>query len=349
MNTIVDKHKLEFKGNASEYFRIWIVNPFLSIVTLGIYSAWAKVRKKKYFYRNTHLDGHSFDFHANPVAILKGRLIAAPVFVLYLTSGYFLPGVEFVILLMVMLLLPWLIVRSRIFNLRNTSFRNLRFDFARRFKAAYKVLGIYGLLATVTLGLAYPLFALKLRDFIVNNTSFGRTSFRFSGDASAFYVFYLAAIALFVTAFVLVLLPLWTWVLRPAVSQMEASQNTEIFALGVFGGLISVLVLYLPAFAYAQSRVTNYTFWNTAIESNTLRATWRARDLYWIYSTNMIAIIASVGFLIPWASVRVARYQLERISLSVPESLDGFIGRFEDAESATGEELADIFDIDIGI
>ena len=30
---------LRFTGSGSEYFRIWITNTFLTIVTLGIYSA----------------------------------------------------------------------------------------------------------------------------------------------------------------------------------------------------------------------------------------------------------------------------------------------------------------------
>jgi len=30
---------LRFTGSGSEYFRIWITNTFLSIVTLGIYGA----------------------------------------------------------------------------------------------------------------------------------------------------------------------------------------------------------------------------------------------------------------------------------------------------------------------
>ena len=69
-----------FHGRAGEYFRIWIVNIMLSIVTLGIYSAWAKVRNKRYFYSNTELDGSSFEYLADPVAILKGRLIAVGIF-----------------------------------------------------------------------------------------------------------------------------------------------------------------------------------------------------------------------------------------------------------------------------
>jgi uncharacterized membrane protein YjgN (DUF898 family) len=60
----------EFRGSGAEYFRIWIVNLLLTIVTLGIYSAWAKVRRLRYFYGNTYLDGHSFEFHGRPLAIL---------------------------------------------------------------------------------------------------------------------------------------------------------------------------------------------------------------------------------------------------------------------------------------
>ena len=50
---------LRFNGNGAEYFGIWIVNLLLSIVTLGIYSAWAKVRRLQYFYRHTELAGSS--------------------------------------------------------------------------------------------------------------------------------------------------------------------------------------------------------------------------------------------------------------------------------------------------
>ena len=53
-------HRVTFTGKASEYFGIWIVNVLLTILTLGIYSAWAKVRRNRYFYGNSFIDGHSF-------------------------------------------------------------------------------------------------------------------------------------------------------------------------------------------------------------------------------------------------------------------------------------------------
>ena len=64
-------YPVRFLGTGSEYFRIWIVNLLLTIVTLGIYSAWAKVRRLKYMYRNTQIAGSSFDYHGSPIAILK--------------------------------------------------------------------------------------------------------------------------------------------------------------------------------------------------------------------------------------------------------------------------------------
>ena len=76
-----------FTGSGSEYFRIWIVNLILSVVTLGIYSAWAKVRRLEYLYRNTRVAGASFDYHGRPLAILKGRIIAVLLFGGYTAAG----------------------------------------------------------------------------------------------------------------------------------------------------------------------------------------------------------------------------------------------------------------------
>ena len=66
-------HRVTFTGKASEYFGIWIVNVLLTILTLGIYSAWAKVRRNRYFFGNTVLLGRSFEYHARGLQILVGR------------------------------------------------------------------------------------------------------------------------------------------------------------------------------------------------------------------------------------------------------------------------------------
>ena len=40
----ITAHPLEFTGSGGEYFRVWIVNLLLSIVTLGFYTPLARRR-----------------------------------------------------------------------------------------------------------------------------------------------------------------------------------------------------------------------------------------------------------------------------------------------------------------
>ena len=88
-----------FTGAAREFFGIWIVNLFLSIITLGIYSAWATVRKKRYMYGHTWLAGANFEYHGDPIAILKGRVIAFLAFAAYSATNYFMPKLAIGLLL----------------------------------------------------------------------------------------------------------------------------------------------------------------------------------------------------------------------------------------------------------
>ena len=183
----------KFNGNAGEYFKIWIVNIALSIVTLGIYSAWAKVRTKRYFYGNTTLDGSSFEYHADPLNILKGRLIVLAVIIVYMITTQFVPMLEAAFFLVYLVGLPWMIVKSMQFNARNSSYRNIRFDFDGTMKEAVIVFIGVGLLTVLTLGLATPYFIKRFKQFSIENSYFGTTPFSFSATAGDFYRVYLRA------------------------------------------------------------------------------------------------------------------------------------------------------------
>src|SRR5882724_3038436 len=91
------RYPVEFTATTGEYFRIWIVNLALTVVTLGIYSAWAKVRKRRYFYSHTRIDGEGFEYLANPIAILKGRLIAFALFGAFYAVSHFAPLYQFIL------------------------------------------------------------------------------------------------------------------------------------------------------------------------------------------------------------------------------------------------------------
>ena len=103
---------LRFHGRTGEYFRIWVVNLFLTLATLGVFSAWAKVRKKRYFYSHTTLDGTPFQYLGQPIPILKGRIIAAALFLLYYFTSHFFTALLPYVLVAGALLAPWVVAGS---------------------------------------------------------------------------------------------------------------------------------------------------------------------------------------------------------------------------------------------
>jgi uncharacterized membrane protein YjgN (DUF898 family) len=164
-----------FNATGAEYFRIWIVNLLLTIVTLGVYSAWAKVRQLRYFYGSTQLAGSSFEYHGQPLQILKGRLIAVAMLIPYFIVAALFPPWELLFVLAFLIGLPFLVVKSRLFGMRMTSWRNIRFDFTGSYRKAAKVyLGLL-LLVVITLGLAAPYWTYARQKFLIGESQISAT------------------------------------------------------------------------------------------------------------------------------------------------------------------------------
>jgi len=128
---------LSFDGSGIEYFKIWIVNVLLTILTLGLYHPWAKVRNNRYFYANSTLDGRNFEYHATGKQLFVGYLIAMALFITYVIINQISPTGSLILVAILFLAIPWLILRSMIFNMRMTSFSNVHFDFSGTLGRAY--------------------------------------------------------------------------------------------------------------------------------------------------------------------------------------------------------------------
>ena len=148
-----ERFPFAFHGGASEFFGIWIVNLLLTIVTLGIYSAWAKVRTTRYFYGNTQVDGHGIEYHAQPIQILIGRIIAVLIIIFYSLSQLIDLYLYLGLTLVFLVALPFLINRSLRFTARMTSYRNVRFDFDGNYWRALWVFAAAPVLAILVLAL----------------------------------------------------------------------------------------------------------------------------------------------------------------------------------------------------
>ena len=157
---------LKFTGSGSEYFKIWIVNILLTIITLGIYHPWAKVRNRRYFYGNTNLAERNFEYHATGKQLLLGFIIGVIVFAIYTFVTQIAPQFAIVFILLFMLIFPWLIWRSLIFNMKVTSFSNVHFSFKGALKTAYAIFLGYPLLAYLIIGVAVAIIVSALKPIL---------------------------------------------------------------------------------------------------------------------------------------------------------------------------------------
>jgi len=326
------EHAFEFSGQAGEYFRIWIVNLLLTVLTIGIYSPWAKVRSARYLSASTQLDGASFAYLAHPLAILKGRLMVLGFFAFYAVASFFSVYLETAMSVALFLLIPWAVVRSVAFRAHNTAWRNIRFGFEAGYGPAFGAYIGWPVIGIMTLGLAYPNALFRERRFIVNHARYGTTPFEIGSTNGDFYR----------TCGLAVLL-----VLAMAASIALAFRLAGEAAL-VAAGITSV-PFYFLLFGFLSSRITNLTYHGTRLGEHRLVSRVPAAGLTAIYVTNVVAILASLGLLVPWTRIRTARFRCRYMGLVAAGDLDVFAAAQGEEVESVGAELGDALGLDIGL
>ncbi len=361
---------LRFEGTAGEYFRIWVVNLCLTLLSLGVFSAWAKVRKKRYFYSRATLDGTPFQYLGQPVPILKGRIVAVCLALLYYAASRFFTSLLPYVLALGAVLAPWVLVRSAAFNARYTAYRNMTFGFDAGYRDALRALYgwqgalalvlaviafattaeaeakqamVYGAVALV-FGLTFPWWLRRYKHFLVSRSVFGGRYGDLSATGGQFFRIYLLAGLLFALAGALV--AALAGVLAGPLMPAARAEGGMLFA-GLM--LLAIYAVYVLAYAYMQAGTANLV-WNTAtLGAVRFESTLRARGLAKLYLSNALGILGSAGFLIPWAVIRTFKYRAEHLRVIAVDDLAGFRGRQEGTVRAAGAEVGEFFDLDVSL
>jgi len=343
-------HKMIFTGTGAEYFRVWIVNLALTVMTLGVYSAWAKVRRLQYFYRHTRLAGSGFDYHGEPFAILKGRVIGLILFGLYSAIGYVSFGTAITILLMLALAVPWLLSRSLMFRLYNSSWRGIRFHFSGRTRSAYWVFLAMPFLTVLSLFFVGPLWHHRIKRYEFANSAYGETPFDFNTEAGEFYITYVAAFAAAVAFFVVFVIGLLAITTVTVISQSGQPSDAPppfpvaLFFFSVAGYVTAGVVIQ----SITAARLHNAVWNRTRLKGHAFICEVSWLRLFGIQWTNLAATVLTVGLFRPFAQVRLSRYLASVFSLVTAGTLDTLTAADAAAVSAVGEETVGFFDLDIG-
>lgn len=369
----VRDYEIEFTASGSEYFRIWIVNLLLILLTLGLYLPWAKVRKLKYFYSNTWLDGHALDFHGEPRKMLRGTLLVGVFLVVYSQAGHVSPWAALVAAIAFVAVWPLLFRASMRFRLSNTSWRGMRFRFTGDAAGAYAAMlpplamfliplsiigvaaegmpekaaadfvGRFAALTLLAFMLALPYFFWQIKRYQHGNYAYGQMKAELRATAGAFYGVFLKTmgVAMLAGAAVGILFGL---------SAVAGLGKGFVIVLMVPLMLAFILYVNIVPKAFAVSRLQNLVWGRTGNRYFRFASDLAFGPYAKLQLKNFLLIGISGGFYWPFAVVANRAAQLEAVSLRTKIELDALAGAAHRGESdAAGDAAADLFGLDVGM
>lgn len=356
-----DTLRFTFTGSGREYFRIWLVNLCLTIVTLGIYSAWAKVRRLQYFDRNTRLGNAVFDFHGDPKAILKGRLVAVGLLAAYHYAFGFSRVFGAVVVCFLLVALPWLMRSALRFRLRNTSYRALRFDFDGSAAGAYLAYGPVMLLFLVppaivawnpanakwagisgSLYFLWPWIHARIKSYQHANLCFGSAHASYVPQTKKFFSAYwrsslLGSLMVAVAGILMALI-------LPAVG----AKGGWVIAVVVFVLLAVGGLFYLFAGPYLQARIANLVWSNTSFPHAQISSDIKPWGYMKLQAVNAVLTLLTLGLYRPFAVVRAYRYRLDAVTIQGDFAFERITAaEGSHAAGTSGDSAADFFGFDL--
>ena len=341
--------KLRFHGTGGSLFGIHIVNMLLTGLTLGIYYFWGKVKVRNYVFSQSEFEGDRFAYHGTGKELLLGWLRAVAIMgsVFGILFGlFYILGAQsihslaviypFFLLFLVFGLIPIAIVGAWRYRLSRSSWRNIRFSFRGHTREFMKLYAPGLLLTMITLGLYSPYFETRLQKFLLDQTYFGTSPFRFDGEGkNLFWPFTRAW--LFTILIPIVLFGLLS------LGSMISLGFAEVIVISII--LILTPLGRLPLVWFAARR-HRYYWGHTHFGGAHFQSTVTGGSLLWLELVNGILLVVTLGFAQPWVLVRTVRFMFERVSLHGSLDLAAIEQEAREA-GATGEGIADLLDTEL--
>ncbi len=346
-----------FHGSGGSLFGIHLVNTLLTLVTLGIYYFWAKVRVRCYLFSQTEFAGDRFSYHGNARELMNGAMKATLVFgVPYyaLTNiGPFLGGSVVVNVglqgaawLLVLCFIPVATVGARRYRLTRTSWRGIRFSFQGTTWEFMKLWFSGYALTYLSLGLYYPYFSTRKQAFLITHSYFGSEPFKFTGSGGRLFRPFLAVYLVAAVCAGVVDLIIYSGsqamleeFLNDAGESASAMASGIAAVIGLIAGVFFFRLLLVP-----YSVVEQRYFWEqTSIGSARFKlpiATWPYVKLK---LGNLLLAVCTLGLAWPWITIRNLRFITDHLTVTDVQDFDTVVQAYDTAPP-TGEGLDGFLD-----
>lgn len=347
-----------------ELIRTALLNLVLSVVTLGVWRFWGRVRIRRLIWRSTTLFGDRLEYTGTGGELFRGFLIGMGVLLLLggpVLAELLAPDHAAVIMIaqgVVAIALPFLILAAihaaRRYLASRTTWRGIRFALhGRSIDFALSQAG-RGLLLVLTLGLAYPWFVANDVRWYVGRLSLGDTPFAFDGRGGQLVRPFLGFLALWLLGIILVLGVLAALgagiaaLAAPGNAPAEAAPGMGSFSVWhwlvviIFFGAITGLN---PASAWFWSHLLRWRAEHTILSGTRFSmpgaTLWPA---FRLLLGNAAIIVLSLGILMPWAMARGFAFEARHLRCDAIPDLSGALQTAQGPR--TGEGLAGALDID---
>lgn len=377
--TELHDHSIHFTGSGSEYFRIWIVNTLLILVTLGLYLPWAKARKLRYFYGNTLVDGDPLDFLGDPKKMFRGMMIAGLFFGLY-SKALDLSLVAWTVATLALLAVwPALFRASMQFRLANTSWRGLRFRFTGDLSGSYLSVGLalalflvpFGLIRwflipdapkampnVQAIGMAYvatlgllvvfmPYLFWRIKHYQHSHYSFGSEQAELRIGAKSIYAVIAKTVGLMIV--VGVVMSVISGVLT--FSMIQSQGKARLAGLMFFQVVLGIVLFNVLIKCYWTVAVQNLIWSRTGNPRFRFISRLSFKSYFRLQLRNYALIVVTLGLYWPFAVVASKRLLLESMTLRTRGlSLDALSSQAAQGHAdAAGDAAVDLFGMDVGL
>ncbi len=296
-----------FTGQGAELFGVMIVNFIFTILTLGIYHFWGKVKVRKYLWRHANILGNPLEYTGNGLELFLSGLI---VFVFLLLYSFIVSAVPLLAVLGIPALF-WAVYfamyRSIRFRLTRTRWRGIYANLAGSpvsFANNVILLSIGNILC---LGLLTPYITARLYRLVINNVYWGDMKFSFNGIAKPLYKSFFIGMGVALAAIILMAAFGSGYFLLLFGSVLHGGSEFEYAALMVFVFYMGTILAISLGFLYYAACKTRWFYEHLSLPGARFTCGLPISTFISLYLTNALLLIFTLGFGYAWVVVRTIR------------------------------------------
>jgi uncharacterized membrane protein YjgN (DUF898 family) len=288
-------------------------NLFLTVITLGVYAAWARTERRRYIWSNTEVSGQRLVYTGTGKELFKGYLKVLGCYAVLMlappVANLIIPGSQLIVQIALgigfLVLIPFAIYWSRAYLLSRTRWRGINFGLERGAGRYAKTFIVGYLLTIVTLGFYAPVWINRMRGILLNNARFGSERFEYHGD------------------------------------------DYQAFRIGVKGFFLTLLTLGIYHFWYA-AEMNRFVLSNTYFMGARGRSELTAKDMFVIIAGSLLGTVLSLGLAFPWIVVWSTRKTFDGIAFDGDVDF-ALIAQRARTGNAAGDALAHDLGVDLAL